>query len=95
MKRISITTIISFIVSIIICSFIFIVLLYLYVNMNTIKGDANNDGVVDTKDIIYIKRYMLDYDKHSIIEKVRMDVNRDFKIDEDDIMRVREIIVGL
>lgn len=59
------------------------------------KGDINHDYKISTLDIVTIQRYTNGYnDNLSICDKFLMDINLDFRIDEDDINELKKIIVN-
>lgn len=57
------------------------------------KGDVNNDGVLNYKDIVKIQRYILGLDDSSLKDKYYLDANSDFVINEKDIEYVQHKIM--
>ena len=60
-----------------------------------LKGDANNDGKVDTLDIMLLKRVLLRYANISGKTIKMADANGDSKIDTLDIMKIKRIILKI
>lgn len=79
-------------------SFSFYILILCFVIMfihNIFKGDVNYDHKITALDIVKTQRYINGYrDDLSFYDKFLMDVNMDFKIDEQDILELRKIIVN-
>ena len=55
-------------------------------------GDANSDNMVNTKDIIRIKKYVSD--PSTQINAFAADIDKDGKVDEKDVSAVLSMIVG-
>ncbi len=64
-----------------------------------IYGDANGDHVIDSKDIIMIKKYIANYDNQTGTSTVEVDsgadVNGDGKIDSKDVILLKKYIANL
>ena len=58
------------------------------------RGDANNDGLVDTSDAVSILLYIVSKVQFTETQKLAADVNRDQKIDTSDAVAVLLHIVG-
>ena len=60
---------------------------------NNISGDVNNDGVVDLKDVILIRRFIVggwDVD----VDTEAADVNNDGVVDLKDVILIRRFVAG-
>lgn len=58
-----------------------------------VPGDVNNDGVVDTADIITLRRY-LNGEQGLTYQEIALDISNDGIVDESDIMMLRRFVVG-
>lgn len=58
-----------------------------------VPGDANGDGMVDTKDVTYIRRFIVG-GYNVTIDQVAADVNNDGAVDTKDVTLIRRFIVG-
>ena len=78
---------------------IVIALLFLIVFISTLlkyqKGDINHDGKYSAIDSVRVQRYILGLDNACLIDKYCMDVNGDFVINEKDVEKIHQKIVGL
>ena len=75
--------------------YIFILCFVIIFIHNIFKGDVNHDYKVSILDIIKTQRYIDGYtDNLSFYDKFLMDVNMDFKIDEQDVFELRNVIIG-
>ncbi len=93
MKEISISSVIK-IISIIILLFGFFIVTNLF--LYKYKGDVNHDDKVSSIDIIYIQRYLHNYDDNlSLWDLYCMDMDCDFKITNNDIYIIQKKIVEL
>lgn len=61
---------------------------------NTLVGDVNNDGTVDSADYILVKRACFNAYKLSSDEEKRADVNSDTVIDSSDYVTIKRIAFG-
>lgn len=59
----------------------------------TIKGDANNDGVVNVADIVYVVEYLKNGTKLPGFNDKAADADGSGKVDKDDIPAIRDIIM--
>lgn len=79
-----------------ICIILLLIILFLSFLFKCKKGDVNHDGKYSTIDVILVQRYILGLDNPCLIDKYYyMDVNGDFIIDEKDIKKIQQKIVGL
>ena len=60
------------------------------VGAETLKGDANSDGVVNTKDVLLLRKYYVGYDV--TINLTAADYNSDSKVNAKDILFVRKYL---
>lgn len=61
--------------------------------MGSVRGDANNDGSIDMKDILVIRRaagFMIDD-----FDKVACDTNGDNEVDMKDVLMIRKYVAGI
>ena len=58
------------------------------------KGDANNDGIVNSFDYIRIMNYIMKKKKYDNYQKEASDANNDGKVDSFDYIRVMNYIMG-
>ncbi len=63
------------------------------ITVDTLSGDANDDGIVDSADIVVIRRY-LDGGYGQFINVAQADVNKDGRVSIEDIELLRQRIVG-
>ncbi len=54
-------------------------------------GDVNNDGIVDSKDVILIRRFVADW-KNISIDTDAADVNNDSKVDSKDVILIKRFV---
>lgn len=60
-----------------------------------IKGDANNDGKINSTDFMQVRREFLNLYDMTDIQKAASDVNGDGKINSTDFMQIRKHFLGL
>ncbi len=62
------------------------IMIFTFENENTILGDVDNNGYVDTKDVIYLLGYLTDYESYpvNLTAQSFCDFNGDGKTDRDD-----------
>lgn len=60
-----------------------------------LPGDVNNDGYINSTDVVYLRRYIADAEGYgiTIVEKAA-DVNRDGAINTTDVVAIRRYIAG-
>ncbi len=58
-----------------------------------VPGDINNDGVVDTADVITLRRY-LNGDSDLEYQEIALDINNDGAVDTADVGLLRQAVVG-
>ena len=60
----------------------------------TANGDANSDGKVNSLDIAFTKRYILNKDEQINFSIANADFNSDNKIDNYDLKEISKIVLG-
>ena len=61
---------------------------------NLIKGDITGDKVVDSADLLYLRKYLLGKITYTEEQKKSADTNGDGKIDSADLLNIRKYLLG-
>lgn len=59
-----------------------------------VSGDVDKDGDCGTRDLVSLRKYLLDYTKYDIIEEMAADTNQDDSLDIKDLVGMRKIILN-
>lgn len=59
-----------------------------------VNGDVDKDGDCGIRDLVSLRKYLLDYTKYDIIEEMAADTNQDDSLDIKDLVGMRKIILN-
>lgn len=59
-----------------------------------VSGDVNKDGDCGIRDLVSLRKYLLDYTKYDTIEEMAADTNQDDSLDIKDLVGMRKIILN-
>ena len=58
------------------------------------KADLDKDGVIDSTDLLYVKKYLLGQINFDDTQKMAADINKDGEIDSTDLLYVKKYLLG-